>query len=99
MTADWAEPALPLTDPPQGYGDHGCMRCLSGEDIGVCPHYGIEVHAILTDLIAELRDGHRPSPDLDGEMRLCAEGCGIGPCPTMLRLDRAEERLREVQGE
>ena len=55
--------------------------------------------AILTDLIAELRTAHHPAADLDGELRLCAEGCGITPCPTIRYTDRAEARLREVTGD
>lgn len=58
-----------------------------------------EFLSILTDLIAELRTAHHPAADLDGELRLCAEGCGITPCPTIRYTDRAEARLREVTGD
>lgn len=34
-----------------------CKRCEDNGDLGkVCPHYGPDVHRILADLIAELRD-------------------------------------------
>jgi len=56
-----------------------------------------EVRAILTDLIAELRAAHRPAADLDGEPRLCTEGCGITPCPTLRYADRAEQRLQHTE--
>jgi len=53
--------------------------------------------AILQDLIAELRAAHRPAADLDGELRLCTEGCGITPCLTLRYADRAEQRLQHTE--
>ena len=56
-----------------------------------------EVREILQDLIEELRAAHRPAADLDGELRLCTEGCGIMPCPTLRYADRAEQRLQHTE--
>lgn len=53
---------------------------------------------ILTELILDLRAVHRPILDLDGEPRLCLEGCGVMPCPSLIYADRAEARLREIDG-
>lgn len=58
-----------------------------------------EVVVILTDLIAELRDRHTPR---DGLCNYCwsCDRCPVPwPCPDSLAADRAEARLREVQGE
>ncbi len=60
--------------------------------------------AILTDLIAELRNEHGPRPHPYGGRDMC-QACGItftdgeGHCPTWHLADRAEARLRGVQGE
>ena len=57
---------------------------------------------ILTDLIAELRSEHWTKvwavpPDTGDNW---CQGCGeYQPCPSLQIADRAEARLREVQGE
>ena len=73
------------------------QRCQHSHADTACPPP--PERAILTDLIEELRAAHHPTADLDGELRLCTEGCGITPCPTLRYADRAEQRLREVSGE
>ena len=66
------------------------------------------VTGILTDLIAELREVHIPyhggSWDTD-TLPICDQ-CSVAPsdavdypCPSLVIVDRAEARLREVQGE
>lgn len=52
---------------------------------------------ILTDLIAELRSAHQPMADLDGEPRLCVQGCGVLPCHSLSAAASAEARLRTLQ--
>ncbi len=59
----------------------------------------VQVTEILADLIAELRDRHTPR---DGLCNYCwsCDRCPVPwPCPDSLAADRAEARLREVQGE
>ena len=62
-----------------------CSRCLNGEDRDVCPHYGIAVHAILTDLIADLRGMAAASDHLTE---------WIGPT-----LEHADDRLKGLNNE
>jgi len=64
-------------------------------------------HAILTDLIAELRTAHHAQPYTLTEGHYCPvcqtrasrPGEADWPCDTARMSDRAEARLREVQGE
>ena len=55
-----------------------------------------EVRAILTDLIAELRNEHYPHPCTDPEdFPCCCESCaGAWPCLMADMADRAEARLK-----
>ena len=96
---DWREPALPLDEPPQGYREvtHwlGCDALHHHPD---CHHPSTR---ILLDLIAELRE----DCVLDTWDKECITH-GIahddedgGRCPMGAAADRAEARLREVQGE
>lgn len=60
---------------------------------------------ILTDLIAVLRSEHAPvSRDCNDPNHVCChpvcEWCSImSPCPTLIQVDRAEARMREVIGD
>ena len=86
-----------MTDTVQHADIYTCPTCGVICDVCGCPPEPPPERAILLDLIAELRKLHRPYPDLDGELRLCNEGCvGTTPCLTYRYADRAEKRLREL---
>lgn len=67
-----------------------CPTCEAINDVCGCPVPPPPEREILTDLIAELvgddGDGHELTPDGDA-------------CTVCSAIDRAEARLREVQGE
>ena len=83
----------------------GCAEC----GVALCAHVAEVIsvlhktapaeRAILTDLIADLRDRHTPRDGLCDYCWSC-DRCPVPwPCPDSLAADRAEARLREVQGE
>lgn len=57
----------------------------------------VEYEAILTDLIAELREDHRPTPS--GHLCEDCQEDHLWPCPAAQAADRAEARLKGLTDE